>query len=110
MTGSTQNATWWLAAARGGSREALGQLLEACRGYLLLIAQRELDPDLCSSPIAQLIAQRDLRFCATLSFTPLSLGQRSISGGARVVPSAAGWRASRKAQLATAHRGSRTRH
>jgi RNA polymerase sigma-70 factor (ECF subfamily) len=28
----------WLAAARAGSRDALGQLLETCRGYLLLIA------------------------------------------------------------------------
>jgi RNA polymerase sigma-70 factor (ECF subfamily) len=35
-----------LAAARAGSREALGQVLEACRGYLLLLARRELDPDL----------------------------------------------------------------
>ena len=35
-----------LSAARAGSREALGQALEACRDYLLLIADRELDPDL----------------------------------------------------------------
>jgi RNA polymerase sigma-70 factor (ECF subfamily) len=35
-----------LAAARSGSHEALGQALEACRGYLHLLAQRELDPDL----------------------------------------------------------------
>jgi RNA polymerase sigma-70 factor (ECF subfamily) len=36
----------WLPAARAGSPEALGHLLEACRGYLLLVAQRELDPEL----------------------------------------------------------------
>jgi RNA polymerase sigma-70 factor (ECF subfamily) len=36
----------WLPAARAGSREALGQALEACRGYLLLVAQRELADDL----------------------------------------------------------------
>jgi RNA polymerase sigma-70 factor (ECF subfamily) len=36
----------WLASARAGSPEALGQALEACRGYLLAIAQRELDPEL----------------------------------------------------------------
>jgi RNA polymerase sigma-70 factor (ECF subfamily) len=36
----------WLAAARAGSREALGHVLEACRGYLLLIAQHELEPEL----------------------------------------------------------------
>jgi RNA polymerase sigma-70 factor (ECF subfamily) len=36
----------WLAEARAGSREALGQALEACRAYLLLIAGQELDSDL----------------------------------------------------------------
>lgn len=35
-----------LDAARAGSPEALGAVLEACRGYLLLVAQRELDPRL----------------------------------------------------------------
>jgi RNA polymerase sigma-70 factor (ECF subfamily) len=33
----------WIAAARGGSREALGQALEHCRQYLLLMANEELD-------------------------------------------------------------------
>src|SRR5215831_501032 len=32
--------------ARAGSRAALGEALESCRGYLLLVAQRELDPQL----------------------------------------------------------------
>lgn len=36
--------TRWLPEAQAGSREALGQVLEACRGYLLLIARQELDP------------------------------------------------------------------
>jgi RNA polymerase sigma-70 factor (ECF subfamily) len=36
----------WLAAARAGSSEALGRVLEACRGYLLLVAGEDLDPDL----------------------------------------------------------------
>jgi len=36
----------WLASARCGSSAALGEALEACRGYLLTIAQRELDPKL----------------------------------------------------------------
>jgi RNA polymerase sigma-70 factor (ECF subfamily) len=35
-----------LAAARGGSREALGQLLSQCHCYLLQIARRELPRDL----------------------------------------------------------------
>src|SRR5260370_40490207 len=36
----------WLRAARAGSADALGRALEACRGYLLQIARRELGPDL----------------------------------------------------------------
>lgn len=35
-----------LAVARSGSREALGQVLESCRKYLLLVAGQELDSDL----------------------------------------------------------------
>jgi RNA polymerase sigma-70 factor (ECF subfamily) len=35
----------WLQAARDGSREAIGQLFEACRTYLLLVANRELPSD-----------------------------------------------------------------
>src|SRR5215472_15056087 len=35
-----------LAEARDGSREALGQALQACRDYLLLVANKELDPAL----------------------------------------------------------------
>jgi RNA polymerase sigma-70 factor (ECF subfamily) len=33
----------WLPAARAGSREALGRVLESCRGYLLLIARQKWD-------------------------------------------------------------------
>jgi RNA polymerase sigma-70 factor (ECF subfamily) len=36
----------WIEAARGGSREALGRLLDACRAYLLVVANRNLAPDL----------------------------------------------------------------
>jgi RNA polymerase sigma-70 factor (ECF subfamily) len=36
----------WLAAARAGSPGALGEVFEACRNYLLMIANRELDADL----------------------------------------------------------------
>jgi RNA polymerase sigma-70 factor (ECF subfamily) len=35
-----------IAAARQGSSEALGQLLEVCRDYLLLVATQEFDPKL----------------------------------------------------------------
>ena len=46
MSERIPDATACLTAARAGSAEALGQALEACRGYLLLIAQQELDQDL----------------------------------------------------------------
>jgi RNA polymerase sigma-70 factor (ECF subfamily) len=46
MDEAAHDAALWLAAARAGSKDALGQALEACRGYLLLIANQELAPDL----------------------------------------------------------------
>ena len=46
MTEPTHGAAQWLPAARAGSREALGKLLEAARHYLLSIARQELDMDL----------------------------------------------------------------
>jgi len=46
MSERIPDAASCLTAARAGSAEALGQALEACRGYLLLIAQQELDKDL----------------------------------------------------------------
>jgi RNA polymerase sigma-70 factor (ECF subfamily) len=55
-----------LPAARAGSREALGKALEACRAYLLRLANRRLSPELRTkggaSDVVQetfLIAQRD---------------------------------------------------
>src|ERR671922_827830 len=46
MTESGNGIAQWLPAARAGSREALGRVLEAARQYLLSIARQELDPDL----------------------------------------------------------------
>jgi RNA polymerase sigma-70 factor (ECF subfamily) len=46
MTAPTDDVGQWLAAARTGSSEALGEALQAYRAYLLLIAQQELDPEL----------------------------------------------------------------
>lgn len=46
MSQSAGDSGWWLAEARAGSRPALGQLLETCRGYLLLIARQQLPTDL----------------------------------------------------------------
>ena len=43
MPDARLDAAQWFPAARAGSSEALGQVLETCRGYLLLIAQQELD-------------------------------------------------------------------
>jgi RNA polymerase sigma-70 factor, ECF subfamily len=58
MPESGADAGQTLAAARGGSREALGQVLEACRGYLLLIAQQELEPALQSKGGASDLVQQ----------------------------------------------------
>jgi RNA polymerase sigma-70 factor (ECF subfamily) len=41
-----RDAAQYLPAARAGSREALGQALELCRGYLLRVANQGLDEDL----------------------------------------------------------------
>jgi len=46
MDESVQSSGELLAAARSGSRESLGKLLETCRNYLSLVAQREIDSDL----------------------------------------------------------------
>jgi RNA polymerase sigma-70 factor (ECF subfamily) len=46
MSDPVADVAHWLPAAQAGSREALGLVLEACRGYLLLIAQQELEPAL----------------------------------------------------------------
>ncbi len=46
MTEPAGDAAEWVAAARAGSPEALGKALDACRAYLLRIANQELDPDL----------------------------------------------------------------
>jgi RNA polymerase sigma-70 factor (ECF subfamily) len=46
MANMTDDGKVLVAAARRGSSEALGQALEACRLYLLSIADRQLDEDL----------------------------------------------------------------
>jgi RNA polymerase sigma-70 factor (ECF subfamily) len=46
MTEPASEFAGWLAEARAGSPEALGRVLEACRGYLLLVAEEDLDPGL----------------------------------------------------------------
>jgi RNA polymerase sigma-70 factor (ECF subfamily) len=46
MAEPTEDVVKCLSAARAGSQEALGRLLEAYQTYLLLIARQELAPDL----------------------------------------------------------------
>lgn len=46
MPESSNNTVAWLEAARAGAPEALGQALETYRRYLLLVAERNLDPQL----------------------------------------------------------------
>jgi RNA polymerase sigma-70 factor (ECF subfamily) len=66
MTKPPPDAAQWLPAARAGCNEALGQVLEQCRRFLLRIATKELDPALKAkggaSDLVQLTfleAQRD---------------------------------------------------
>ena len=73
MAGSDESVGRWLPAARAGSNEALGQALQSCRRYLLLVAEKGLDGDLLAkggaSDVVQetfLEAQRDFsRFAGT---------------------------------------------
>jgi len=60
MATPAADAERWLAAARAGSPEALGQALDACRGYLLAVAGRELDPALRAKGGASDIVQETL--------------------------------------------------
>jgi RNA polymerase sigma-70 factor (ECF subfamily) len=46
MAPGTEDFERWMDEARAGSKEALGEMLEMCRRYLLSIAQGELAPDL----------------------------------------------------------------
>ncbi|HEY6565264.1 MAG TPA: sigma-70 family RNA polymerase sigma factor [Pirellulaceae bacterium] len=48
----------WLRAAREGSQEALGQVLEACRFYMLRVAEQEIDPGLRAKGGASDIVQQ----------------------------------------------------
>ena len=68
MDQPARDASQFLPAARAGSREALGEALEICRGYLLRVANQGLDADLRAkggaSDLVQetfLEAQRDFR-------------------------------------------------
>ena len=58
MAKPPKEVTRWLAAARGGSLEALGQVVEACRGYLVGIASRRLSADLRSKGGASDLVQQ----------------------------------------------------
>lgn len=60
MSTPASDAERWLPAAQAGSKEALAQLLEACRGYLLFIAAQELDPALRAKGGASDLVQETL--------------------------------------------------
>jgi len=55
-----KNLTEALSAARGGSQVALGDALDGLRGYLLAIAERELDPHLHAKGGASDLVQETL--------------------------------------------------
>jgi RNA polymerase sigma-70 factor (ECF subfamily) len=50
----------WIAAARSGSLEALGQLFAHCRGYLLTVAREEIDGDLRQKTRPSSVVQRTM--------------------------------------------------
>src|SRR3954451_25008813 len=81
MTPPMDQTVRWLLEARQGSGEALGQLLESFRAYLLLIAQRELDPDLRAKGGASDLVQQ------TFLEAQRDFGDFRGAGGAEV----AGW-------------------
>jgi len=56
----TDELRQWIAAAQAGSEEALGKLLQACRGYLLQIANAELDSALRAKLGASDVVQETL--------------------------------------------------
>jgi RNA polymerase sigma-70 factor (ECF subfamily) len=58
MTRSSGEVARWLLEARDGSVEALGKVLEACRGYLLHVAERRLRSDLRSKGGASDLVQQ----------------------------------------------------
>jgi RNA polymerase sigma-70 factor (ECF subfamily) len=58
MPRSPSEVVRWLAAARGGSPEDLGKVLEACRDYLLRVAERRLGADLRSKGGASDLVQQ----------------------------------------------------
>jgi RNA polymerase sigma-70 factor (ECF subfamily) len=60
MGESAKEVGQWLPAARAGSQEALGQALDAFRGYLLLIAEQELDSRLQAKGGASDLVQETL--------------------------------------------------
>jgi RNA polymerase sigma-70 factor (ECF subfamily) len=60
MAEPARDVEHWLPAARTGSREALGQALDACRGYLLAIAERKLSPQLQAKGGASDVVQQTL--------------------------------------------------
>src|SRR5262249_29435580 len=60
MTGPADDIARHLSAARAGPEPDLGQALEACRGYLLLIAQRECSPQLQAKGGASDVVQQTM--------------------------------------------------
>jgi RNA polymerase sigma-70 factor (ECF subfamily) len=60
MSEHTPGVGDWLPFARSGSAEALGKILDACRGYLLTIASQELDPELQAKGGASDLVQETL--------------------------------------------------
>lgn len=91
MTPNAADLERLLAAARDGAPDGLGRLLDACRGYLLLLARQELRDDLRakggSSDLVQetcLEAHRDFaRFRGTTAAELLAWLRQLLRNNAR---------------------------
>lgn len=77
MSIPASDAERWLPAAQAGSKDALAQLLEACRGYLLFIAAQELDPALRAKGGASDLVQETL-LEAYKDFTDFKGGEEEL--------------------------------
>lgn len=77
MSTPESDAECWLQAAQAGSKDALAQMLEAYRGYLLLIATQELDPALRAKGGASDLVQ-DTILDAMKDFAHFQGGEREL--------------------------------
>lgn len=80
MIGSRRKFDELIRRARGGCNESLGSLIEACRRYLLAVANREMSPKLRAKVSPQDLVQ-DTALAAQQCFCQFNGGQPSAGWG-----------------------------